>query len=510
MEVNTFRKLIEQMAETYGDRCFMTCARTLKTLSYIELRDRIEDMSLSLRAKGICKNDKVIIMMENCVEFAVTYFGIADCGAVAVPVNTFLKEAELSYLITDSQAKAMIMSEGFLENIALKYQQNPKPILHNLIFFNISTKTEELETKDLNVREQLQQDDVAMLLYTSGTTGHPKGVILSYGNLLAKAEHIKSAHKLTSEDVCLCVLPWFHINGLVITLITPLFSGGTIVIGGKFSVRNFWKDIEQYKTTWFSGVPTMYSHLLAKGIPSEGDFSSMRFARSASSPLPVAVLKEFEQKCGMPIIESYGITEGCSQITTNPMPPMERKPGSVGLPYGNKIRIVDTQMNDLPVMQLGEVLIKGDNITRGYYFKEEETGKAFTDGWFHSGDLGYLDEDGYLFLDGRIKELINRAGEKFSPREVDEILYQIDGIELAAVVGVPDLVYGEEVAAYIKLKEGCNLTADEVKEYCKLKIASYKVPRMVFFIEDLPKGGNGKIQRLKLVEIYKRGLGDKK
>ena len=211
----------------------------------------------------------------------------------------------------------------------------------------------------------------------------------------------------------------------------------------------------------------------------------------------------------MPIIESYGITEGCSQITTNPMPPLARKPGSVGLTFGNDIKIVDTEMNELPTGCLGEVLIKGNNITRGYYHKEEETKKAFTGEWFHSGDLGYLDEDGYLFLDGRIKELINRAGEKFSPREVDEIIYQMDGVELAATVGVPDAVYGEEVAAYIKVKEDSSLEKEDVITYCKERIASYKVPRMVFFVEDIPKGGNGKIQRLKLVEMFKKGQGVK-
>lgn len=509
MQTATFRTLIGDMAEKYQDRCFVTCARTLRSLTYIELRDKIDAMSLHLRALGLRKEDKVLLMMENSIEFAITYFGVTDTGAVVIPVNTYLKEAELSYLITDSQAKAIITTEKFVENIPKKFRMKQLSMADGHIFLSIGLKAAGTPGAPEIPETKPEPDDVAMLLYTSGTTGHPKGVILSYRNLLAKAEHIAAAHKLTEKDVALCVLPWFHINGLVITLITPLFSGGSIVIGGKFSVRSFWKDIEKYKTTWFSGVPTMYSHLLAKGIPEDVDFSSMRFARSASSPLPVAVLEEFEQKCGMPIIESYGITEGCSQITTNPMPPLARKPGSVGLTFGNDIKIVDTEMNELPTGCLGEVLIKGNNITRGYYHKEEETKKAFTGEWFHSGDLGYLDEDGYLFLDGRIKELINRAGEKFSPREVDEIIYQMDGVELAATVGVPDAVYGEEVAAYIKVKEDSSLEKEDVITYCKERIASYKVPRMVFFVEDIPKGGNGKIQRLKLVEMFKKGQGVK-
>ncbi|WP_394922683.1 AMP-binding protein [uncultured Robinsoniella sp.] len=506
METATFRTLIGDMALKYQNRRFVTCARTLRSLTYIELREKIDAMSLHLRALGLQKEDKVLLMMENSIEFAITYFGVTDTGAVVIPVNTYLKEAELSYLIKDSQAKAIITTGEFVETIPEKYREKQLSAEDGHIVLDIGLVPPAENTLQIPAaKPDLQPDDTAMMLYTSGTTGHPKGVILSYGNLLAKAEHIAAAHQLSEQDVALCVLPWFHINGLVITLITPLFSGGSIVIGGKFSVRNFWKDIEKYKTTWFSGVPTMYSHLLAKGIPEDVDFGSMRFARSASSPLPVAVLEEFERRCKMPIIESYGITEGCSQITTNPMPPLARKPGSVGITFGNEIKIVDSEMNELPAGALGEVLIRGNNITKGYFHKEEETKNAFTGEWFHSGDLGYLDEDGYLFLDGRIKELINRAGEKFSPREVDEVIYQMDGVELAATVGVPDAVYGEEVAAYIKVKEDSSLGKEDVISYCKERIASYKVPRMVFFVDDIPKGGNGKIQRLKLVEIFKKG-----
>lgn len=248
----------------------------------------------------------------------------------------------------------------------------------------------------------------------------------------------------------------------------------------------------------------MYSHMLARGIPDYGKHSSLRFARSASSALPGAVLREFEETCHVPVIESYGITEGCAQITSNPLPPAAHKVNSVGLPYGNEIRIVNSRGETLPPGETGEVWIRGENVTCGYYHRPEETKKSFTEGWFHSGDVGYLDDEGYLFLNGRIKELINRAGEKFSPLEIDEVLYQMPEVELAAALGVPDAVYGEEVACFIKRKAGRTLSPDQVKSWCEARIAAYKVPRKVYFVEELPQGGNGKIQRLKLLDVYRK------
>ncbi|MDO4345103.1 MAG: AMP-binding protein [Eubacteriales bacterium] len=506
MAADTFQKVITEKAKRYGEQVLMRCARTGKTLTYRQLAEQVAATAEELLGHGLRQGSKVLLVMENSVEFALSFFGITQFGGIAVPVNTMLKEAELEYLIKDSEAAAVFLSEEFLKYIPKPYREKQIRLKNGRILLLISAETAKKDWPENEDSAYVQEpEDVAMMLYTSGTTGHPKGVILSYRNLLSKAEHIRKAHLLTERDTVLCVLPWFHINGLVITLITPLASDGKIVIGGKFSVTNFWDDVEKYHITWFSGVPTMYSHLLSRGIPEDKDKSSLRFARSASSPLPVAVLEEFERRCGVPIIESYGITEGASQITTNPMPPKTCKPGSVGLPFGNEIRIVDGQMQDLPAGALGEVLIKGDNITRGYYRKPEETEKSFSGEWFHSGDLGYLDGDGYLYLDGRIKELINRAGEKFSPREVDEVLYRLEGVELAATVGVPDEVYGEEVAAFI-VRKNDSLTENMVKDWCQAHLAAYKVPRKVFFIEDLPKGGNGKIQRLKLIDIYKKGM----
>lgn len=497
--INRFESMLEDLAARKGDVSFLADARDGETVTYREFLERIREASRAFAERGVTPGDRVLIMMDNSISFAVDFFAITFCGGVAVPVNTNLKWKELLYIMEDTQAAGILIQDEYrapireeLEGFAAGMGQSGKAVSKGTVTYcPLNPKG----VKDLG-------EEVAMLLYTSGTTGHPKGVILTFDNLMAKTKDIIEAHRFTEKDKVLCVLPWFHINGLVITLLTPLASEQMIVIGGKFSVSRFWDYVERYEITWFSGVPTMYSHMLARGIPEYGRHSSLRFARSASSALPGAVMREFEETCGVPVIESYGITEGCAQITSNPLPPAPHKVGSVGLAYGNRVRVVNPQGEDQPVGKSGEVWIKGDNVTGGYYHKPEETERSFTGDWFHSGDVGYLDGEGYLFLSGRIKELINRAGEKFSPLEIDEVLYQMPQVELAAAVGVPDPVYGEEVACFIKLKEDAYLSEADVKEWCGQRIANYKVPRKVYFVDDLPQGGNGKIQRLKLREIY--------
>ena len=498
---NRFECLLEELAERKGETVFLYDAGTRVSMTYRGFLEEICRVRDLLKGAGITKGDRVLLMMDNCPEFAVNFFAVTFCGAAAVPVNTNLKGKELAYIAEDTRTAGILIQRDYEDRLRDAMGQMG------------AVSGEKRELQESVVYYPLFCDgmydlpgDTALLLYTSGTTGHPKGVILSFDNLMSKTRDIQKAHQLTDKDRVLCVLPWFHINGLVITLLTPLVSEQTIVIGGKFSVSRFWKVVEEYEITWFSGVPTMYSHLLARGIPEYGRYSSLRFARSASSALPGAVLREFEKLCQVPVIESYGITEGCAQITSNPLPPAVHKVNSVGLAFGNEVKVVNTRGEELPAGETGEVWIRGDNITCGYYHKPEETAKAFTDRWFHSGDVGYLDEDGYLFLNGRIKELINRAGEKFSPLEIDEVLYQMPEVELAAAVGVPDEIYGEEVACFIKRKEGYDLTKEQVRHWCEERIAAYKIPRKVYFVEEIPQGGNGKIQRLKLLELYRNNI----
>lgn len=507
---NQFEELLERLAEEEGEREFLFDAREGTSLTYRAFLERVRELAGFLRKNGVQPGDRVLLFLDNSFFFAVSYFAVTFCHAAAVPVNTNLKWKELRYILEDTRAAGILIDEKYEAVLA-------EALPDGVAAAGTAGSGRRLgqSTPGGGIYVPLYGDGArdlpegtAMLLYTSGTTGHPKGVILSFENLLAKTADIIEAHQLTARDRVLCVLPWFHINGLAITLLTPLVSRQAIVIGGKFSVSRFWEDVKRYRITWFSGVPTMYSHMLSRGIPDCGRHSGLRFARSASSALPGAVLEAFERMTGVPVIESYGITEGCAQITSNPLPPREHKTSSVGLPYGNQIKVVDVEGNEQPAGVSGEVWIRGKNVTCGYYHKPEETQKAFTGEWFHSGDIGYLDGDGYLFLNGRIKELINRAGEKFSPIEIDEVLYQLPQVELAAAVGVPDPVYGEEVVCFIKRRETGETEGDlseaDVIGWCGQHLAAYKVPRKVYFVEDLPQGGNGKIQRLKLVEIYQK------
>jgi acyl-CoA synthetase (AMP-forming)/AMP-acid ligase II len=268
----------------------------------------------------------------------------------------------------------------------------------------------------------------------------------------------------------------------------------------KFSSRHFWQWISTYGVNWFSAVPTILSILILEPIPSKTEFSSLRFARSASAPLPIAVLEEFEKRTGVPVIESYGMSEAGGQVTSNPL--HLHKPGSAGLPFTNTLQIVDEHGLQLGPNQTGEIILRGPNVTCVYVDNAAANHESFQDGWFHTGDLGYRDSDNYVFLVGRRKELINRAGEKIAPREIEEIIYRLPEVEPAAVVGVPDPLYGEEVASFRVLKPGLTLTEECVAAHCSVNLADFKIPKQVFFVEELPKGPNGKIQRRRLLEMY--------
>lgn len=495
MKYKYFEDIIHAQAETQPDKIYLKDICLQRKMSYRELEQVVHSKCIILEKLGLEKNSKVIFMMKNSVFFAEYFYAVTSRHAIVTPVNPYIKKRELDYVIQDLQAD-FIITDRELERDLLKGYETELTVLEDGI------RLYRFKQKDRKKTEDKLDENIAIIMYTSGSTGNAKGVILTYQNLISKMYDICAAHELRPEDIVLCVLPWFHINGLVITMLTPLFAGHEIVVAEKFSVTHFWDWVEKYKITWFSGVPTIYSYLLSAKSEKTHDIRSLRFARSASSSLSVSVLEEFEKRYKVPVIESYGITEGCSQITSNPVAKGKQKPGSVGIAYGNKIKVMDDTKKETACGVSGEVWIKGANITKGYFRRPTETEEAFSDGWFKTGDIGYLDEDGYLFLSGRKKELINRAGEKFSPKEIDEVLYEIQEVELACAIGVPNAVYGEEVVAFIKLKEGMNVTGETIQEYCKTRLSDYKVPKEIFFSDDFPQGENGKIQRLKFVGIY--------
>ncbi len=492
MAVNTIKELIEQ--QSLLNKTFLIDPIKGEVLDYEDLMGRILKFQKTLQALNLQKGNKVAIALKNSIEAAVCILGVMYSGGVVVPVNLGWKEKEFLYILDNSESSFLISTDEVLEDAGVFLNDRQKVTLGDISVIRL----QEQNTCDKN---PLTGNDQALMLYTSGTTGFPKGVMLTHRNLIAETGYIQQGHKLTEKDRSLQVLPLFHINGLVIGFLTPFATGATLVIPPKFSVSHFWEWVEQYEITWVSAVPTIISMILSRTPEEYPGAASLKFMRSASAPLPVAVLNEFEERFHTPVVESFGISEGASQITVNPIDG-PRKHGSAGRAAGNVVEVVNEQGKLLPTGEIGEVRVKGDNIFCGYYHMPEETEKSLKDGWFYTGDLGWMDEDGYLFLKGRKKELINRAGEKFSPREIDEVLYQIPGIELAAAVGVPDPLYNEEVVAFVKLREGSSLTEQAIVNLCKGKIADFKLPKEIFFTDDFPKGPSGKIQRLKLIQRY--------
>jgi long-chain acyl-CoA synthetase len=354
--------------------------------------------------------------------------------------------------------------------------------------------------------QEVDEDDDALLLYTSGTTGVPKGAILSHKNMVSGGLYTMMAHELTPEDRALCSLPLYHINGEVVTAVTPLVSGGSVVMPYKFSTSNFWEYISKYGCSWFSVVPTIISYLTnSTEVKGKGyDLERLRFGRSASSALPPSLHRAFEEKFGVSIVETMGLTETAAPVFSNPIEPSTRKYGSPGQPVGNVAKIVDKQGREVPLCTQGEIMIKGDNVMKGYYKDPEKTAEAFDpDGWLHTGDLGYMDEDGFVFVTGRIKELIIKGGENIAPKEIDEALYKHPCVLDAAAVGIPDEEYGEEIMACVTLKEGMQTDEEAIIQHCLEQLGKFKTPKIVKIMNDLPKGPSGKIQRLKLPEMVK-------
>ena len=344
-------------------------------------------------------------------------------------------------------------------------------------------------------------------MYTSGTTGVPKGVLLSHANLIAAGSNVMIGHNLTTNDIAMCVLPIYHINGLCVTVLGTLVSASGLVMPYKFSLTTFWKHISEYNCTWFSAVPTIFSYLLNDKSVGQTKTGKLRFSRSASAPLSPDIHRKFEEHFNIPIIETMGLTETGAQILSNPMPPNMRKIGSPGREVGNEIMIADENQKPLPNNIVGEILVKGPNVMIGYLYQPKETSKAInSQGWLRTGDLGRLDSDGFVFVTGRIKELIIKGGENIAPREIDEALLKHPHILEAAAFSVPCKNYGHQPEAGIRLKDGKEVSLDKLFEHCTSILGSFKTPSKIHILEDLPKGSSGKVQRLKLFSIiYPKG-----
>ncbi|MFE4080241.1 class I adenylate-forming enzyme family protein [Paenarthrobacter sp. YIM B13468] len=438
-----------------------------------------------LAASGVSRGDVVAILLPNCAEIVTTMFAAWSLGAALTPMNPALTDPEVIYQLQDSEAKVIIGDER-ARRLATGLE---------ITYVDASTIHAGSPADPDNAPAAVAAagpKDFALIIYTSGTTGKPKGCVLDHNNITAMVTSISTHLEIDAQDTSLLVLPLFHCNGLLIGVLSVLGAGGTVVIAPRFDAKTFWDVVEAERPTFFSAVPTMYAMLDAQTTAAV-DTSSLRFLVCGAAPMPADLLERFQDRFGVPVVEGYGLSEGSVASTLNPLRG-SRKAGTVGpvLP-GQQVRIVTMDGAAAKQGEHGEILIKGANVMRGYLGRPEETAKVLHEGWLHTGDVGYLDEDGYLVLVDRIKDVIIRGGENIFPKEIEFVLYQHPDVLEAAVVGLPDPLFGEVPVAYVAPVPGRQLDVAELERHCLASLAKFKVPRQFVIIASLPKNSVGKI-----------------
>jgi acyl-CoA synthetase (AMP-forming)/AMP-acid ligase II len=463
-------------------------------LTYAQLRDRIESVAQALRRGGVGPGDRVAIVLPNGLEFLVTFLAVTWAGATAAPLNPAFTLDEYRFYIADARAGAAILSPG-AQAAREAAAALGVPMSEAQFAAGAHVNVEPLVGKrpSRGTVETPRPDDVALLLHTSGTTSRPKGVPLTHRNLMSSIQTIQSSYGLTPADVSLVVMPLFHVHGLLGATLSALHGGGTVVIPPRFSAGSFCGDITKYGVTWYSAVPTIHRSVLLRAAEEKLPAGKLRFIRSCSAALTPEVWGQLEDRFAAPVVQAYGMTEAAHQIASNPLPPAARKRGTVGVATGMAITIRDEKGAALPTGARGEVAIAGDSVTPGYDNNPEATAAAFIGPWLRTGDEGWIDADGFLTLAGRIKEMINRGGEKISPPEVDAVLSAHPAVAEAVCFGVPDEKYGEEIHAAVVLKAA--VSDQELMAFCSDRVARFKVPKRIYVVSDLPRTATGKPQR---------------
>jgi len=500
--MRTIRHYVDLRAHETPHATFLIAPETGATLDYNTLQRNSRNVGRFLFKAGLTKGDKVALMLHNSYQTAQLLIGVMYAGFTVAPLNLLAQVSLLAYVLDHSDSKLVFTSV----ELAPRVREALAGVQREIEVIVIDPDNEIIfDAQDEVALPDIIEDDDALLMYTSGTTGEPKGCVLSNRSVAAGGEFTSSAHQLTAQDRVLCSLPLYHINGQIVTTVAPLVHGGSVVMPHRFSASNYWELVSKYQCTWINVVPTIIAYLLNGEHPRERgfDISRVKFCRSASAPLPPEQHRAFEAKFGIGVIETFGMTETNAPCFTNPYDPAKRKIGSPGQAYGNEAKVIDTQTGaDLPPNVSGELMIRGDNVMAGYYKDPENTRKALEpDGWMHTGDIGYLDEDGFVFVTGRIKELIIKGGENIAPREIDEALLKHPAVLEAAAVGIPDANYGQEIMACVVLKPGVRCTLDELNTFALGALGKYKTPKIMKLINSLPKGPSGKVQRLKLLDI---------
>ena len=511
-EFRNIGDLLQQRTRENPSKTFLISEEDGREWSIGEFSEAVDRTAGLLTSRRIMKGDIVSLLMPNSPQYVIAYFACFKIGAIAGPVSSLLKPAEIEWVVRNSESKLVLAEPSMLEAAGLSLEAGNADFPPVLAFDNVDDDASGFGPD--RVPPEIARDDEAIIIYTSGTTGKPKGCLLTHGNLLANARQITEWLSFTGSDRLLTVMPLFHMNAVTVTTMTALYCGGSTVVSPKFSASRFWDIIRKYEITSFGSVATMLSMLLERssgvGVSSfEGKAEprspkarskSLRFAMCGSAPVPAEVLRKFEETFGCLVIEGYGLSESTCRSTFNP-PNEDRRPGSCGLPIGNEMKVFDENDNEVPDGELGEIVLRGPNIFKGYFKNPEATAKAFANGWFHTGDIGYRDRDGFFYIADRKSDMIIRAGENIYPREIDDVLYTHPAVAAAAVIGVPDELYGEEVAAFIVLKEGKSATGAEIIEFCKQHLADYKCPKTVRIVPDIPKGPTGKLLKRELAKL---------
>jgi long-chain acyl-CoA synthetase len=460
-----------------------------------------------LHERGLRPGDRVGIMMPNVAEVPVVYYGVLRAGGVVVPMNPLLKGREVAYYLSDSGARLIFAWHAFADPAregaaavgpgqSSTEQAEAELIVVDGVGFPdlLASVTPDFQVVDTD------DEDTAVILYTSGTTGHPKGAELTHANLISNTEVSRADIVLAGpDDVIFGGLPLFHVFGQTVALNVAVAAGACLTLLPRFEAAHALRIIADHKVTVFEGVPTMYVALLHQPDRADYDTSALRMCISGGAALPVEVLRGFDEAFGVPVLEGYGLSE-TSPVASFNHPGRERKPGSIGTPIRDvELRVVDEDGHEMPQGEVGEIVIRGPNVMKGYWQRPEATAEAIRDGWFHSGDLAKVDEDGYFYIVDRKKDLIIRGGYNVYPREIEEVLYEHPAVAEAAVIGLSHPSLGEEVAAAVALKPGTAITAEELRDYVKSQVAAYKYPRHVWLVDALPKGPTGKIQKRDIV-----------
>ncbi len=501
--MRTIRHYVDLQARERPEAPYLIAPETGRIMTYAQLQFDSRELGAVLVARGLQPADKVALMLHNGYQTSRLLLGVMYAGFVAAPLNLLAQPSQLAYVLEHSDTRVVFTSSEFVERLNAALAGIARKIEVIVIDPDAQNAFEFSEVLQHSLPGILEDDD-ALLMYTSGTTGVPKGCMLSHKNVCAGGEYTSRAHELAASDRVLCSLPLYHINGQIVTAVAPLTHGGSVVMPHRFRVSDYWELVAEYRCTWINVVPTIISYLLNGPDPfaAKLDISQVRFCRSASAPLPPDLNRAFQARFGIGVIETFGMTETCAPCFTNPCDPARRKLGSAGPAFGNEACIIDTATGvQQPPAMPGEIMVRGDNVMKSYYKDPVNTARAFEpDGWMHTGDLGYLDAEGFLFVTGRIKELIIKGGENIAPREIDEALLKHPAVLEAAAVGIPDQHYGQEIMACVVLKPGAHCSLDELYAYSLQELGKYKTPKLIRLVDDLPKGPSGKVQRLKLLE----------